>query len=99
MPENLDEIIDDATMDTYDISEQVCGFQVLIEDAGICPFSVKLLDQSIKITQIKVMRDRLVGVYRHNKTRHTIDLLYLELNPKMKGYQYLAAYKKWSGEK
>lgn len=96
---NLDQIIEDATIDAYDISEQISGFQVLMEDEDLCPFSVELLGQSIQISQIIVVHDRLVGIYRQNNARHTIDLLNIKLDPNMKGYQYLAAYKKWSGEK
>lgn len=95
---NLDQIIEDATIDAYDISEQISGFQVLLEDADICPFAAQLSGKSVTIIRIKVKNDRLFGIYRYGGVKHTIDLLDLKFDPKMKGYQYLAAYKKWSGE-
>jgi len=96
---NLDQIIEGATIDTYDISEQISGFQVLLEDADICPFAAQVSGKSVTIIRIRVSNDRLLGIYRHAGMSHSIDLLDLKFDLKMKGCQSLAAYKKWSGEK
>lgn len=94
-PPSIDEIIEEAIVDSYGVSEQVCGFQVVFEDANICPFVAEIIGQQVKIIGIDVDSDRLVGIYKLGNKKGKIDLLDLNIPTTMRGYEYIVAYKKW----
>lgn len=92
---NIDVIIEEAIVDSDGPYEQVWGFQVMLDDSGICPFVAEIVGKQIKIISIDVDNDRLVGIYKLGNKKGKVDLLDLNIPTSIKGYEYIVAYKKW----
>src|SRR6266542_523205 len=69
----LDEMIEQATVDCYDDSEQVCGLFTLLEDALAVPFETSVLGLSATVTGVDLtVDDRIVALVRRAGERQRI---------------------------
>ncbi len=94
----LDEMIEQATVDCYDDSEQVCGLFTLLEDALAVPFETSVLGLSATVTGVDLtVDDRIVALVRRAGERQRIPLLELSLpDPPPGGAEWIAAYRHWA---
>ena len=45
----LDKLIEEATVDAYNDSEQACGFLTMIEEHIRCPFNAKVVGEVVEV--------------------------------------------------
>lgn len=94
----LDKLIEEATVDAYDESEQAVGFYTMIEDNLVVPFETEMLGVEVTVEQIELTKDdRLVAICARGEARQRVSVLDLPLpSPPPKGSEWIHAYRRWA---
>ncbi|MFE7622633.1 hypothetical protein [Streptomyces sp. NPDC057509] len=95
----LDALIEEATVDTYDEVEAVNGFLAIIDERLDVPFTTTVLGVEVNVVEIRLTNDsRLVARCVQNGLRQDIGLAELPLpQPPPAGAHWVDAYRRWSG--
>jgi hypothetical protein len=93
----LDELIEEATVDCYDAEEQASGFFAAIEDNLALPFTTRILGVDASAAAVEMDNDgRIKVVCERTGEQQRIDLLDLPLpSPPPSGAEWIAAYRRW----
>jgi len=96
----LQEMIEQATVDAYDESEQITGWFTMIEENLAVPFETMVLGVSVTVERIDLNRsEQIVAVCRRGRDRQALPILDLPLPaPPPDGAEWIEAYRKWRGE-
>ncbi|MGH8738883.1 MAG: calcium-binding protein [Burkholderiales bacterium] len=91
-------MIEEATVDAYNESEQLVGFLSMIEDSLALPFTTRVLDVDVLVERIDMTAaNEIVAVCRRGRTRQAIPILELPLpRPAPKGAEWIEAYRRWA---
>jgi hypothetical protein len=94
----LDGMVEQATVDCYNDSEQVTGLFTAIEDALTVPFETTVLGLPVTVTGVNLtIDDRIVALVRRAGERQRIPLLDLPLpDPPPDGAEWIQAYRHWA---
>jgi hypothetical protein len=93
----LAELVEEATVDAHDGSEQATGFYTMIENDLRLPFTTEILGVPVIVESIDFAGDdQLVAVCRKGTHRQRISLLDLPIpSPPPEGAEWIAAYCHW----
>jgi hypothetical protein len=76
----LDELIEEATVDAYDESEQTTGFYTTFEEHLALPLKTEVLCVEVTVERIDVTNDERIGaVCARGKSRQRITILDLRM--------------------
>jgi hypothetical protein len=91
-------LIELATVDCYNESEQVTGLFTMIEDNLAVPFSTQVLGVTVKVEAVDVTADdQIVPACSRGRQRHWVPLLALPLpDPPPEGAEWIDAYRAWT---
>lgn len=94
----LEEMVEQATADCYNDSEQVCGLYTFLDEALAVPFETTMLGVPVIVTSVDLTADeRIVAIVRRNRHRQRVALLDLPLpTPLPTGAEWIAAYRYWA---
>lgn len=97
--EYLDKLIEEATTDAYNESEQAGGFFAMIEENLSLPFTTQVLGQSVTVAKIDLTwRDQIVAICVRGKATQAIPILDLPMpDPPPEGAEWTDAYRRWCG--
>lgn len=97
--EYLDKLIEEATTDAYNESEQVGGFFAMIEENLFLPFTTQVLGQAVTVAKVDLTgRNQIVAICTLGKTTQAIPILDLPMpEPPPAGAEWIAAYRHWCG--
>ena len=93
----LDALIEEATVDAHDESEQKAGFFTMLENHLVVPFSTEVLGATVTVETIDMTDDEeIVAVCVRGKSRQPIRILELPL-PQLRpqGAEWIEAYRRW----
>ena len=95
--QRLDKLIAEATVDCYDDSEQITGFQAMLEEHLDLPFNTKVLGLDVTVEAIQLTEAaEMVAVCARGSIRQAIPLLRLPLpKPRPRGAEWIEAYRRW----
>ena len=95
----LDKLIEEATTDAYNESEQAGGFFAMIEENLALPFVTKVLEQEVTVAKVDITeRDEIVAICLRGKAAQTIPILDLPMpKPRPEGAEWIDAYRRWYG--
>jgi hypothetical protein len=95
----LDALIEEATVDAYNESEQLTSFSSMLEEHVTVPFKTEVLGVEVTVERIELTEDeRVVAVCARGKSRQRIDVLEVPLpDPPPKGSEWIHAYRRWAG--
>jgi hypothetical protein len=96
--ERLAELVEEATVDAHDESEQAMGFYTMLENDLHLPFETEILGATVTVESIDIAGDddQLVAVCRKGKARQRISLEDLPLPATLpKGAEWILAYRHW----
>jgi len=95
----LNELIEQATTDAYNESEQAGEFFAMIEEHLAFPFVTQVLGQEVTVTKVDITGDdQIVAICVRGKVRQRIPILDLPLpDPQPKGAEWIDAYRRWHG--
>ena len=93
----LDKLIEEATVDCYDDSEQMTGFYTMLEEHLDLPFKTKVLGLDVTVEAIELTEAaEMVAVCARGSIRQAIPLLRLPLpRPHPRGVEWIEAYRRW----
>ena len=94
-------MIEEATVDAYDESEQATGWYTMFEEYLELPFETKVLGVAVTVASID-LRDggQIVAVCTRGRARQAISLVDLPLpSPKPAGSEWIEAYRHWMGQR
>jgi len=96
-PAALDDLIEQATVDCYNESEQVTGLFTMLEEHLDLPFETTLLRMAVTVTSIDLTDgDQIVAICRRDGQRQQIPILDLPLpTPARDGCEWIEAYRRW----
>ena len=95
----LAEMIEEATVDAYGVSEQAMGWFTMFEEHLELPFETEVLGVPVRVTRIDHRDDdRLVAICVRGRDEQAIALADLPLpTSKPVGAEWIEAYRRWSG--
>ena len=96
--DDLERMVEEATVDAYNESEQVCGFYTMLENDLELPFTTAVLGAEITVERIDLTDDdHIVVVCRRGQERQRLPILDLPLpEPPPKGWEWIEAYRHWA---
>lgn len=99
-PAYLDQLIEEATVDAYDDSEQAVGFFTMMEEHLTFPFTTQVLGEVVTVAKVDFTRsDQIVAVCLRGKATQRIPILDLPIpSPLPAGAEWIEAYRRWCGE-
>jgi hypothetical protein len=94
----LDELIEEATVDCYNESEQISGLFNMLEERLAVPFTTNLLGMEIVVERIDITdEEEIVAICQRGRDRQRISILDLPLpRPKPAGAEWIEAYRRWA---
>ncbi len=97
--ERLAEMIEEATVDAYDESEQAMGWFTMFEEHLELPFDTIVLGVAVRVLRIDHRDDdRLVAICARGDDEQAIGLADLPLpTPMPEGAEWIEAYRRWIG--
>jgi hypothetical protein len=97
----LAEMIEEATVDAHDESEQAMGWFTMLEEYLELPFETEVLGVSVRVTRIDHRDDdRLVAICARGRDEQAIGLADLPLpTPMPAGRAWIDAYRRWSARR
>ncbi|MPZ44743.1 MAG: hypothetical protein GEV05_15340 [Betaproteobacteria bacterium] len=95
----LDKLIEEATTDAYDESEQAGGFFAMIEENLALPFVTQVVGQEVTVAKVDITkRDQIVAICSRGKATQAIPILDLPMpDPRPEGAEWIDAYRRWYG--
>ena len=96
----LAEMIEEATVDCYNESEQITGWFTMIEDNLAVPFDTLILGVPVTVERIDLNRsEQIVAACRRGREKQSVPILDLPLpSPPPHGAEWIEAYRQWCGE-
>lgn len=96
---HLDELIEEATTDAYNESEQAGGFFAMIEENLSLPFVTRVLGLAVTVTRVEITsRDQIIAICMREKSTQAIPILDLPMpDPPPEGTEWIEAYRRWCG--
>lgn len=96
----LDQLIEEATVDCYNESEQVTGFYTMLEDNLELPFEAQVLGVPVTVQRIDLTdAEKIVAICIRGRARQAIPILDLPLpTPPPRGAEWIEAYRRWARE-
>ena len=95
----LDALIEQATVDCYNESEQVTGLFTMIEDGLGFPFDTSVLGMTVTVVGVDLTdADQIVAICQRDGHQQTIPILDLPLPTRApEGTEWIEAYRRWLG--
>lgn len=92
-------LIEEATVDAHDESEQALGLYTMISESLALPFKTKVLGRAVNVVEIELGHDdRILAICEAGGSRQPIGLLELALPAKRPaGAEWIDAYRLWLG--
>lgn len=98
---DLDELIEEITVDAYGDDEQLWAFRQVIEDEVKLPTDGFIIDEPVKIIKIDYDGNERRGLTatcrREDGSKHVVAAADITFPRSSNSGQYLAAYRKWLG--
>ena len=95
---HLDRLIEEATVDCYNESEEVTGIFTMLEENLAVPFVTTMLGVEVTVERVDMnSTDEIVAVCRRGRERQRVPVIDLPLpEPKPKGAKWIDAYRRWA---
>jgi len=93
----LVDMIEEATVDCYNESEQATGLFTVLEENLALPFTTVMLGVEVTVQKVDITeRDEIVAVCRRGRERQKVSILDLPLpSPRPERSQWIDAYRRW----
>ncbi len=94
---HLDKLIEEATVDCYNDSEEITGIFTMLEDLTV-PFATKLLGLEVVVERVDLNKaGEIVAVCRRGRERPRVPVNDLPLpEPKPKWAEWIDVYRRWA---
>ena len=94
----LDELIEEATVDAHDEDEQASGFFNVIDEYLALPFRTRIFGVDVSVVAVEMDDEGIKAVCENAGKQQRVGLLDLPLpSPPPSGAEWIAAYRRWRG--
>jgi len=95
---HLDKLIEEATVDCYNESEEVTGIFTMLEENLAVPIATTILGVEVMVERVDLNEaDEIVAVCRRGREKQRVPVIDLPLpEPKPKGAEWIDAYRRWA---
>jgi len=95
----LEEMIEAATVDCYNESEQMTGWFTMLDENLVVPFETTVLGVPVTVERVDLNRsEQIVAVCARGRDRQALPILDLTLpTPRPDGAEWIEAYRHWHG--
>lgn len=93
--EQYEAIVEEATIDSYDEEEDIVGFCTLIQDNIKFPFTAKVVGEEVVVLDVDCNSREVKAKCQKNGKKYEVNILDLEYEPNLKGWEYIEAYRRW----
>lgn len=95
----LDELIDEITVDAHDEDEQLMGFENAFDEDAIFPCRGTVIGEEVEVLHVSRAdgRRELIATCQRSSSRYEIALLDVTIDGDQATSRLLAAYRRWSG--
>jgi hypothetical protein len=94
--EEIEELVEKATVDCYGEYEQINGFACTLEDRLVFPLQAKVVGEEVEVIGIDMRGDEVIAICKRMGKKHTVNVSDLEIDySKVKGYKWIEAYRIW----
>jgi len=96
----IEEMIEQATVDAYNESEQITGWFTMIDENLAVPFETMVLGMPLTVEHVDLNRsEHIVAVCTRGRSRQSLPILDLPLpTPPPDGAEWIEAYRRWRSE-
>jgi hypothetical protein len=96
----LKEMIEQATVDAYNESEQITGWFTMIDENLAVPFETTVLGVPVTVERLNLSdSEQIVAVCTRGRSRQSLPILDLPLpSPPPDGAEWIEAYRRWRAE-
>jgi hypothetical protein len=96
----LEAMVEEATVDSHDESEQMTGWFTMIDECLAVPFETTVLGVPVTVERVELNRsEQIVAVCARGRDRQALPILDLPLpTPRPEGAEWIEAYRHWRGE-
>ncbi len=96
----LEEMIEQATVDCHDESEQMTGWFTMLDENLVVPFETTVLGVPVTVERVDLNRsEQIIAVCARGRERQSLSILDLPLpRPLPEGAEWIEAYRHWRGE-
>jgi len=93
----LKRLIEEATVDACNESEECVGFLTMIGENLALPFATQILGVEVSVERVDLSAaDAIVAICRRGRIRQAIPILELPLpRPAPRGTEWIEAYRRW----
>ncbi len=97
-PARLARLVEEATIDCYNESEEVTGLFTMLEDNLELPFDTSVLGVEVTVTGIDLTTEgTILALCKRERKRQAIPILELPLpEPPPRGWEWIDAYRRWA---
>ena len=96
---DLDNMIDEITIDAHDEDEQLTGFENAFDEDATFPCHGTVIGEPVEVLHVSRAEGRreLIATCQHTGNRYEIALLDITIDGDPTTARLLAAYRRWSG--
>lgn len=96
--EEIATLVEEATVDAYDESEQVTGLYTMLEEHLVLPFQTTVLGVEVTVEELDLGEGDDIGVVcARGNERQRVGILDLPLpEPPPQGWEWIEAYRHWA---
>ena len=96
----LEEMIEQATVDAYNESEQITGWFTMIDEKLAVPLETTVLGVPVTVERLDLNRsEQIVAICKRGRSRQSLPILDLPLpTPPPGGAEWIEAYRRWRVE-
>ena len=94
----LDKLIEEATIDCHDDSEQITGLHTMLDEHLDLPFKTRVLGVDVTVERVELTETlEIVAICARGRIRQAIPLLRLPLpRTRPRGAEWIEAYRRWA---
>lgn len=94
----LDQLVEEATVDCYNESEQATGLYTMIEENLQLPFDTEVLGMPVSVIAVDITEDDvIVAVCQRGGQKQKLPILELPLpTQRPAGWEWIDAYRHWA---
>ena len=94
--EELDALVEEATVDAYNDEEQLGGFAVMIEDNLEMPFETTVLGVIVTVNGVSQTESGIVAACVRDGQHQAMSLTCRCPSHRQRGAEWIAAYRHWA---
>jgi hypothetical protein len=99
MTEDVDELVAETTVDSYNEDEALSGFEAAFDDEVRLPLSGEVVGEQVQVVSVGLRdgRRELIATCERAGRRHHVALLDVDLSGDAAVTRLVAAYRRWLG--